>query len=523
MLSKEIFSDKNKLRESWLKNNLPIEYNIVKKFQMYNNFLELKFSNILYNYINNISDVPRCEQCSIKSKRFVGFGQGYNKFCSKQCASKNSLSGAIKKRRENTFKKHGVNHTSQLYSVKLKQSETNILKYGFKSPTLNMEIKDKQIKTMQNKYGVNYSGESKLLHNKSLETRFNKYKIDVIERYKILNIIDIPREGELIIKCDICNNIYNIRTELLSLRYFRYKTITCLHCNPLNTYKYTGQNEIYEFLKSFNIRIEKDDRKILSGKEIDIFLPDYNVGIEFNGLYWHSDLYKPNNYHLDKKNKCIEKNINLIHIWEDDWIYKKEIVKSRILNLINFSERKIYARKCEIKEIENSIASEFLKINHLQGSIKSNYNLGLYLNNELVSLMSFGKFRRALGKNIESDCWELYRFCNKLNTNVIGSFSKLISKFEKCKNPKKIITYANKDWGNIENVYIKNNFTFLHETPPNYWYFDKEIKRIHRFNYRKDKLVNEGFDKNKTEKEIMRDRGFNIVYDCGSYKFEKFY
>lgn len=519
--------NKNKLRESWLINNHPDMYESVINFTDVNNLNLDKFSIKLYHFINDIIEVPVCDFCRISNKRFIGFSDGYNDFCSKTCAIKKSSEGSIIKRRENTIKKWGVEHTSMLESVKCKQRETNMERWGTHSPTLNTEVLKKQKMSMLLRWGVEYSGQSEFLLEKSLKTRFDNYKNMIISNYPDLKIIDIPREGLLIINCDKCGNNYEVKNELLRLRYFRYKTECCLNCNPLKSYRYTGQNEILEFLKQYisESEITVGDRKVLNGKEIDILLPKLNIAIEFNGLYWHSELYKEKDYHLNKKKKCYEVGINLIHIWEDDWLYRKEITKSRILNLIGMNSERLFARKCKIKSVGNKECMNFMKENHLQGHINSSYKIGLYYNDELVSLMTFGKWRRSLGSsNSKSNEWELYRFCNKIGHNVIGSFTKLLKHFENEMVPKKVITYANRDWSSIDNVYELAGFNFDGFTEINYWYFkDSDLKKVHRFNFRKDKLIKMDKLNSKTEKESMRNLGWNIVYDCGNLKYSKNY
>jgi len=514
------FLNKNRLRENWCLKNLK-NFDDIKKFQIDNNFIDLKFSQVIFNYIENIITIPNCEYCGINNKRFVGFTDGYNNFCSKKCAALSSIPKMLENRKINTIKKYGVQHTSQLQSVKDKQKETNIIKYGTSSPTLNEEVRTKQKNTMLERYGVKYSGNSDVLLSKSMKTRYESYSNHIQEIYKDLKVIKIIKEGELEIQCDECKKNYKIRTELLRLRFFRYKVNPCLICNPINSCD-GKENEIYEFLQSYNLNMIRSDRKILDGKEIDIYLPDQKIGIEFNGLYWHSDIYKDKNYHLDKKLNCSDKGINLIHIWEDDWLYKKEIVKSRLLNLLVINGDNIMARKCVIKNVSRYDSKKFIDENHLQGYVNSSYKIGLYYNDELVSIMTFGKLRRGLGYKNKNG-WELYRFCSKLNTNVVGGFTKLLSHFENEVNPNFIITYANRDWSIYDNVYHKNNFEFAGDTEINYWYFNRDLKRYHRFRFRKDILISEGFDKSKTEYEIMFDRGYNRVFDCGNLKYIKNY
>jgi hypothetical protein len=130
-----------------------------------------------------------------------------------------------------------------------------------------------------------------------------------------------------------------------------------------------------------------------------------------------------------------------------------------------------------------------------------------------------------MGSNAMENNYELLRFCNKLNTTVIGSFSKLLKYFIKNNNPEKILTYADIRWSGLDEtktVYYKNGFKYIGLTPPNYWYLKigEYNNRYHRYNFRKDILVKEGFDYNQTEFEIMRLKGYDRIWDCGNMKFE---
>ena len=500
--------NKNKLREKWVQKNLKNFYLSLKEFQSLNNQNDLKFSQVIYNYLNKYSQIPKCKVCFNKDKRFIGFKEGYNDFCSKKCAIKNSLSEALEKRKANTLEKFGVEHTSKLESVKEKQKKTNIERYGFISPTLNSDIKEKQINTMLSKYNVEYSGQSPVLLQKSLDTRFNIYKQNIHSLYKDLNIKNIPKEGELEIFCNKCNKEYSIRTSLLRLRYFRYGVEPCLNCNPISSYKFTTQKDIFDELSKY-FEVEFGNRKILNGKELDIFIPEKKIAIEFNGIYWHSDLFKDKRYHLNKKEICENTGVNLIHIWEDDWVYKKEIVLSRLYNLLGLNRNSIMARKCQIREVSHKGSSEFLNENHLQGNINSSLRYGLYSGNELVSLMTFGKLRISTGSKSKDGVYELYRFVSKLGYNVNGAFSRLLKHFERTVSPDEIVTYANRDWSIDNNVYEKNGFDFVHNTEPNFWYYDKQLKKHHRFTFRKSKIEGVNLD------EYLK------VYDCGSKKYIK--
>ena len=282
----------------------------------------------------------------------------------------------------------------------------------------------------------------------------------------------------------------------------------------------SSEKELSEFIKSAydGITLQNYRGLLKDNRELDIYLPSAKLAFEFDGLYWHNEKNHPSrNYHLNKTNECMKNGIQLIHIFEDEWIRKKNIVKSRILNQLGKSNR-IYARKCEIKNVDTKTALVFLNENHIQGCCGSSYRYGLYYEGELVSLMTFGKLRKNLGSKDKEGSYELLRFCNKLNTNVVGGASKLYKHFIKEINPLKIISYADRRWSK-GNLYEKLGFTLMRTSQPSYFYVIND-KRENRFNYRKDVLVREGYDKNKTEHQIMLDRGIYRIYDCGCLVYE---
>lgn len=280
-----------------------------------------------------------------------------------------------------------------------------------------------------------------------------------------------------------------------------------------------AEQEIADILKAHFPDLEQSNKKVLEGKELDIYIPSKKVAIEYNGLYWHSELHKDKNYHLDKLNSCKDKGVKLIQIFEDEWLNKKEIVLSRLFNILGITEKTIYARKCEVRQVDSKTVTKFLEENHIQGKLGAKARLGLYYENELVSLMTFGELRKNLGLASKEGSYELLRFCNKINTTVIGGASKLLKYFEKVYLPNEIISYADLRWSE-GNLYEKLNFKFVHQSEPNYFY-TKGLERENRFKYRKSELVKQGFDENKTEKEIMNELGFSRIYDTGTLKFVK--
>jgi hypothetical protein len=385
---------------------------------------------------------------------------------------------------------------------------------------INNKVKENSIK----KWGVNHH----LSHPDIIKKRVDKYKENITNKIKSKlpnNVVYIDRisntnqsDNIIKLKCLTCNNKFDINRQYLVNRE-KINNDICLNCNPKKSGTSIMEKDLVNFIQeNYNGLIILSDKSVLNGKELDIYLPELSLAFEFNGLYWHSELYKENNYHQNKSKTCLEYGIQLIHIWEDDWLYKKEIIESIILNKLNLSN-KIFARKCEVREVSNYDVRIFLNRNHIQGFVGSKHKIGLYYNNELVSLMNFGSLRKSLGQKSNNNVYELLRFCNKIGYSVVGGASKLIKHFIKNNNNvKSIISYSDNSRG-IGNLYRELGFEFIHETQPNYYYVIGDVKS-HRFNFRKDKLVRLGYDVNKTEIQIMNDRGIYRIFDCGSIKWE---
>jgi very-short-patch-repair endonuclease len=272
-----------------------------------------------------------------------------------------------------------------------------------------------------------------------------------------------------------------------------------------------SEGELSDYITSLGVDVKTRDRVLLGDKELDIVIPSKKITFEFNGLHWHSEQYLDKDYHLDKTERCESIGYTLIHIFEDEWVDKKEIVKSRVKNLLGFSN-KIYGRKCVVGVVNSKDKKQFLEVNHIQGDCRSTINLGLYHKGELVSLMTFGK--RPI---LNSHEWELIRFCNKLDTSVVGGASKLLKYFKVNHQPKEIVSYADRRWSQGK-LYDNLGFTFVGNTKPNYFYLINK-KRENRFKYQKHKLVLDGFDVNESEHTIMLGRGIYRIYDCGNKKY----
>lgn len=257
---------------------------------------------------------------------------------------------------------------------------------------------------------------------------------------------------------------------------------------------------------------------IPSVREIDIFLPEFNIAIEYNGVYWHHEdiPHISKSYHYDKYIECEKLGIQLITIFSNFWNSKKDIVKNTIINKLGISQNTIFARKCIIKEVSSSESKQFLETYHIQGYTTSSFRYGLFHNNSLVSLMTFGKTRIGIGKN--DDGIELIRYAS--SSRVIGGASKLLKHFIKLHNPTKIISYSDNEWSNGK-LYNTLGFTLEKNIPPSYWFVTPRSERMyHRFNFSKQKLKDKGHDVEKfSVKEIHQQLGLLKIWDCGKKRW----
>jgi hypothetical protein len=509
-----------KTSEKWLLKNYPKEYFEIINYSSLVG-LDGSFKEKIWFYFNKIQERPKCLTCNNSIKFRERFDKPYGDFCSLECANLNK--NEMVNRQQRTFeKKYGVKFYTQHQDFIIKQKKTKKERYG--DENYNNSLKSK--KTKKERYqDQNYNNHEKykktciLKYSTDNYSKSNNYKQKIkenfIKLYKNVKFTEIKKES-VIVFCEKCDQNSEMSKQLLYERYKRNHEI-CLHCNPLgfkNRSYY--EKEITDFLDKNNINYKTNINILGTKTEIDILIPEFKLAIEFNGVYWHNELFKSKNYHLEKTINCKNNDIELIHIFEDEWIYRKDIIKSIILNRINKIKNTIYARKCVIKEITSKESKEFLEQNHIQGNTNSKIKIGLFFNEKLVSVMTFSKGRIIMGgKDTE---WELNRYSSLINTNVVGGASKLLKYFIKKYKPNKIISYSDIRIFN-GNMYKKLGFEKISTSKPNYWYVINDIRK-HRFNYNKNKLVKSGYDKNKTEREIMFERGIYRIYDCGNVRWE---
>ena len=462
-------------------------------------------------------------------------------------------------------KKYGVSNISRSTIIKDKKKNTVLKNFGCEFPMQHQSIKNKRIQTYLEKYGVDSPVKSTEIQNKIKQTNIQRYgaacplqaeniKFNICQK-NIKNFgTPYPQQSDIIknkvqkTNLEKYNRLYIAQrnysaeaNEILNDKTKFSEELTLRGVNNLSDWLKVSQTTIYrrhkqfdldiiksggtsmyeeilsQWFKNNNIQFSSKDRKIIAPLELDFYLPDFNIAIEFDGLYWHSeDAGKDKFYHAHKSKLCNEKGIRLIHIFEDEWVKSEEICLDILSRLLKINQQKIMARKCELVEFSNGQVKQFLEKNHLQGYTSASINLGLMYENQLVQLITFKHPR--YNNSVE---WEIIRQANKLGVQVIGGLQKLWSYFLKKWNPTSVISYCDLRWF-IGTGYEKLGFTLKYVSKPVYWYING-TKRLHRSNFTKKKCVKlasnlEDIAKlnQLTEKIIAREiLNLNKIWDCG--------
>lgn len=436
-----------------------------------------------------------------------------------------SKSKEIKQKKKETLKSHyGVNNpmksniikekivnnwknkpTDELKKINENYKKSMIKKYGVDNPLKLNSVKEKSIlnrKLNKDKERIEFEKvNEKLWSIEELCLNFSKCKDRM---YDVIKLFDI----EIITLKD---NIYIKNSDIHFLQDYFDKSESQSTSNE--------EKELLKFVKSiYSDEIIENDKSVINPYELDIYLPKRNLAFEFNGLYWHSSLHKDKYYRYNKTKKCEEKGIRLIHVFEDDWLYKTDIVKSMIKSSLGIYDDKIFARKCEIKEIDVKSYKKFMNENHLQGFTSATHYVGLFYDNILVQ--SVGINHNGLNKT-----WELNRMATKINTQVVGGFSKLVKYSVNKYDIKELKSYVFKAWFDGKG-YESVGFKFDFECQPTWWYII-DNKKVNRMNYQKKfierKYKNDElkyYDKDKTEFENMANNGINWIWDCGKIRLK---
>lgn len=293
-----------------------------------------------------------------------------------------------------------------------------------------------------------------------------------------------------------------------------------------------AENEVCDYIRSlYSGEIVVRTRKVIGPHEIDIHLPEVKLAFEYDGFYYHS--YNPTKavkdprakfkteapsitYHRMKMDACVQVGVRLVHIFEDEWVFKKDICKSKIKSLLGLSE-KIYARKLELVELSKDQSKDFMEQNHLQGSARGRkVAFGLVgENNKIYCCMTLSSPARS---HTSESTIEIGRFASTLGFNVVGGFSRLLRvaiQWAKKEGYRKIRTHCDLRWG-TGNVYAQTGFVKVYESKSTPHY----LMRLRRYNSQSLRKTKEERLTGKTEKMLRFEQGYSIIYDCGHSTWE---
>lgn len=262
-----------------------------------------------------------------------------------------------------------------------------------------------------------------------------------------------------------------------------------------------GELEIKEYIESLGFSTDK----YVIGKdhnrfELDIYVKEKNLAVEYNGCYYHASNginHRGKNYHFNKNVVAYKEGIELIQVWEDQWKNQKEIIKDIIAARLGIIRgEKIYARKCEIRDVSTADYREFCNKYHVQGYRSASIKLGLYYKNELVQIASFNKARQYSYNSIDKYEYEWVRGCISSNNKVVGGTSKLLKHFIDTYKPNNILCFS--DWNLFSGKgYEEAGFQLEGYTGPDKFYItiNNRMQRINRSPYayqQYKQMVNEG-------------------------------
>lgn len=510
-----------------------------------------------WHIMHNIDCVPICPNISCNNYLKFQKDNTYSKYCSRKCVANSPET--LQKRKNSVIKTYGSEQAYKEYKASILKKISNE-KYGVDNIFQADEIKEKIKQTVMEKYGVEHSSQSKIVKDNISNTMIERYGVEhalqskefrdkfnntMIERYEVGHALqseeilskikqnnnkqfDRDHHSQIHMSSDTLKKLNN-KEWLIAKHHDEEFTIDAIS-NILNIDKTTvsrylqehsieikrhassfPEHEITEFLNSYEVKTISNSRNIINPYELDIYLPDYNLAIEYCDLYWHSDINKPKNYHKIKYEQCKLKNIRLLTIFENEWLKNKDLVKRKILNIINKENNdRIFARKCKIVNVLQKNKGKFFDQYHIQGDGPSSINYGLEYNGELIAVMGFIQSKE-------------YFILNRYATSriVAGGFTKLLTHFEKEYNKPKIITFADLRWSEGE-LYKNSGFKIDKILKPDY-YWCKDKTLWHKFNFRHSRMKNKlnKYDSNISEADNMTNDGYYKIWDCGKIRFYK--
>lgn len=507
----------------------------------------------IWHIRNGIFYIPVCCMCN-KETKFDMDDKCYRVYCGRKCAAMNP---EVKKKKSDTVldrygtenyflsedyqqkaaitnqTRYGEKYAAKSDIVQNRIKNTNLSKYGVRSTLQVDEVKEKISKSMLERYGVTNPVYHPILRQQMLDNSRKHQEENlqqILEKRWQNNLEKYGRRDPNQLHMTAENSELSYNVEWLTAQHAIYpityiaKQLGITTATLANRFQQlniavnhhllsTPHQMIINHIKTvYNGPISINDRKILSGQELDIYLPEKKLAIEINGIYFHSEISGGKNldYHLAKTEMCKSKNIQLCHIWDIEIIKKTDIIFSRINNLLGLSE-KIGARQLQIQEITSKEAAEFHNHHHLSGSTPATLHIALTSKTgHVYMVMSIGKTRYRRERD-----YEIIRMTTRQGVTVIGGISKLLKHLKAIYPGNTLVTFADRRWGDGIG-YKMAGFVHVHNTGPGYWYI-KGGKIFHRSNFMKKNLSQKlhNYDPDKSEWDNMTAHGWDRIWDCG--------
>lgn len=355
-------------------------------------------------------------------------------------------------------------------AVRLEISQRNLDKHGVTHSLLRPDVRQAIATTNTEKYGNPIASKSNLVRSKirtSVTSTLHERTMGSIPGMKAID----SSQRVFHIDCEVCGGTFQISWALFYKRR-ETATVICTTCNPVDKHRSGLEIQVANFVGNvLGLVVERSSK--VAGKEVDILVKSASFAIEFNGVYWHSDLYRPRMYQLEKTLACRSAGVELLHVWEDDWLYRRGIVESMIMVRLGKAVRVLQARKCDVNlDVPRTAVNKFLDENHLLGSCVYTKSLCLTVDEQVVSCMTFVKRKSG---------WELNRFCNTRGTVVSGGAGRLLAHFRRG-FPGPIHTFSDNCYSEGA-LYGKLGFRRLNDLPPDYSFLSDGV-RVHKFNFR---------------------------------------
>jgi len=471
----------------------------------------------------NATRTNACLVCGNPTARISG--SRYRQTCCREhfkLLKQKTNSTTQQKRKLTTLHKYGVDHISKLSEVKEQKIQTSIEHYGTEHPLQNRDVLDKVAATSLERYGESRATKAAEYRkqigdaNKKIAKEAKRKRVHtMLEKYGVEHNSYMTAVKNQRALTKIKNFGDNFGSEIYTRTAEKFGGIHPIQLaeQPFYT-KSKGETEVINALKDLGLKnIEHSNRTLLKGKEIDVWLPDFSLGIEFNGVYWHSEAagcMKGEMY--QKYQACKELGIKLINVWETEWYLRNSQVVDFLAAQTNCCNV-IYARKGKVNRIDSESARNFINQYHIQTTqVRPKIAYGFFYENELMAVMSFGVHHR------NSTQWVLNRFCCKSRTRIQGVASKLLDHARKENQElSNIVSWSDNRWSE-GNLYTKLGFEKSEVLPPDYSYYDSHsglIKSKQSCTKKKLHAVD-----NQTEVQKAVELGMYRIWDCGKIRWQ---